>query len=109
MNFTTSIPANINPLELLPFKIPLRAFADIGTFSEAWEKDASTPRFLFDAGLQLSFLKNTVNIYFPILYSKVYNDYFKSTITEKKFWKNISFSIDIQNISLKKLIPQIPF
>ena len=109
MNFTTSIPDKVNPLSLLPFKIPIRVFADIGTYAEAWEKDAGTAKFLFDAGLQLSFLKNTVNIYMPLLYSKVYSDYFKSTIPDKRFWKTISFSIDIQNISLKKLVPQSPF
>ncbi|HSN62353.1 MAG TPA: M1 family metallopeptidase, partial [Ferruginibacter sp.] len=29
--FNSSIPKNINPLELMPFKIPLKVFADIGT------------------------------------------------------------------------------
>ncbi len=108
-NFTSSIPKQINPLELLPFRIPVKLFADIGTYAEAWKKDAPTGRFLFDAGLQVSVLKNIVNIYVPLLYSKVYSDYFKSTIIEKRFIKNISFSIDVQNISLKKLLPQIAF
>ena len=108
-NFTSSIPKQINPLELLPFKIPVKLFADIGTYAEAWKKDAPTGRFLFDAGLQVSVLKNIVNIYVPLLYSKVYSDYFKSTIIEKRFIKTISFSIDVQNISLKKLLPQIAF
>ena len=108
LNFTSTIPASVNPMELMPFKIPLRVFADIGTYADAWKKNSGTPRFLFDAGLQISLLKNTVNIYVPLLYSKVYDEYFKSTITEKRFWKNISFSIDVQNISLKKLIPQLP-
>ncbi|MBC7933980.1 MAG: M1 family metallopeptidase [Rhizobacter sp.] len=107
MNFTTSIPKKINPLELLPFKIPVKIFADIGSYSEAWKKNSGTPRILYDAGLQLSILKNAINIYVPLLYSKVYDDYFKSTITEKRFLKNISFSIDVQNRSLKKLIPQL--
>jgi hypothetical protein len=109
MNFTTTIPPKVNPLSVLPFKLPLRLFADVGTYAEAWKKDAGTSKFLYDAGIQLSFLKNTVNVYMPILYSKVYSDYFKSTIPDKRFLKNISFSIDIQNISLKRLIPQIPF
>ena len=109
LNFTTTIPKKINPLELLPFKIPLKIFADIGTYAEAWDKNASSSRFLYDAGLQLSLFKNVVNIYFPILYSKVYDSYFKSTITEKRFLKNISFSIDLQNATLKKLVPQSPF
>jgi len=109
INLTSDIPKNINPLQLLPFKIPLKAFLDIGTYAEAWKKNAETGRFIYDAGLQLSLLKNTLNIYFPLLYSKVYSNYFKSTIPDQRFIKNIAFSIDIQNITLKKFIPQIPF
>ena len=109
INLTTTIPKNINPLQVLPFKLPLRAFLDIGTYAGAWQKNAATGRFIYDAGLQLSLFKNVLNVYFPLLYSKVYKDYFKSTIPDKMFIKNIAFSIDIQNISLKKLIPQIPF
>ncbi len=109
VNFTSTIPKQINPLELLPFNIPVKLFADIGTYAEAWKKDAATGRFLYDAGLQVSLLKNIVNIYLPLFYSKVYSDYFKSTILEKRLVKNISFSIDVQNFSLKKLFPQISF
>ena len=108
-NFTSTIPNAINPFAVLPFKIPIKVFVDIGTYAEAWKKNAATGRFVYDAGLQLSLFKNTVNIYVPLLYSKEYKDYFKSTIIEKRFWKNIAFSIDLQNISLKKLVPQIPF
>lgn len=108
LNLSTTIPKKINPLELLPFRIPLKLFADIGTYAEAWDKNAASSRFLYDAGFQLSLLKNSINIYFPILYSKVYDNYFKSIITEKRFLKNISFSIDIQHITLQKLIPQSP-
>ena len=109
VNFTTDIPAAINPLQVLPVKIPVKAFLDIGTYAEAWKKNAATGRFIYDAGLQLSLFKNVLNIYVPILYSKVYSDYFKSTIPEKRFIKNIAFSISIENLSFQKLIPQILF
>lgn len=109
INFTTDVPQNLNPLKVLPVKIPLKVFADIGTYAEAWQQDAGTGKFIYDAGFQFSAFKNLVNIYIPVLYSKVYRDYFKSTITEKRFLRNISFSIDIQNLMLRKLIPQIPF
>ena len=108
-NFTTDVPKAINILQILPIKIPLKAFVDIGTYAEAWQKNAETGKFIYDAGLQISFFKDILKVYFPILYSKVYRDYFKSTITEKRFVKNISFSIDIQNLSLKKLAPQLTF
>ncbi len=106
LNLCTTIPKQINPLSVLPVKIPLKLFADIGTYAEAWKNNAATGRFLYDAGFQLSLLNDLVNIYVPVLYSKVYKDYFKSTITEKRFLKNISFSIDIQNVSSRKLFPQ---
>ncbi len=109
MNLTTNIPDKINPLSILPFKIPLKIFADIGTYAEGWQKDAATSRFLFDAGLQLSLFHETLNIYFPLLYSKEYKDYFKSTLGEKRFWKTVSFSIDIQNFNLRKIDKQLDF
>lgn len=108
-NFTSPIPNIINPLSVLPFKIPIKMFLDIGTYADAWKKNAETGRFIYDAGLQLSLFRNVLNIYVPILYSKVYKDYIRSTIPEPRFWKNISFSIDIQNINLKRIIPQILF
>jgi hypothetical protein len=107
-NFTIGIPKKINPLELLPIKIPLKIFADIGTFAESWAKDAETNRFLFDVGFQVSLLKETVNIYIPVLYSTVFKDYFRSTLGDNWFWKTISFSIDIQRFNLRKINRHIP-
>jgi hypothetical protein len=98
LNLVTDLPDNINPLRVLPIKVPLKIFADIGTYAEAWKENPATGRFLYDAGLQVPLFRSLLNVYIPILYSKVYSNYFKSTITEKRFLKNISFSIDIQRI-----------
>jgi len=103
-NFTSSIPSSINPLSLLPVNIPLKVFFDMGTYADAWKKDAEGDHFLFDGGLQLSLLKNTVNIYVPMIYSSVYKNYIQSTLEKKdRFWKRISFSIDIANFSLRTI------
>jgi len=109
-NFTSSVPGGINPLNLLPVKIPLKVFLDIGTYAEAWKKDAEGDRFLFDGGLQLSLLKNTVNIYLPLIYSQVYKDYVQSTLEKKKrLFKKISFDIDISSFTVKKIDRRISF
>ncbi len=108
-NFNTTIPDNVNVLNALPIKIPIKAFIDIGTSAEAWKKNATTGKFLFDAGFQLSFFKNIFNVYIPVVYSKVYKDYFKSTITEKRFQKTISFNLDISKIRLSTFLPQLNF
>lgn len=109
-NFNTSIPASVNPLSMLPVKIPLKVFLDIGTNAEAWKDKEENDRFLFDAGLQLSLLKETVNIYIPLIYSSVYRDYIQSTIAKKeRFWKKISFSIDIGGFNLRKIDRNLNF
>ncbi|MBX2926036.1 MAG: M1 family metallopeptidase [Chitinophagaceae bacterium] len=87
-------------------QLPVKLFFDAGTFSNAWESGSDQPRLLFDGGLQLSVLKNIVNVYVPVIYSKVYRDYFRA---HNNFWQRISFSIDIQNIHFKKLHPLLPF
>ena len=103
VNLKTTIPKNINPLQVLPVKIPLKLFLDIGTYSEAWQRDAATGRFIYDGGIQLALFNEWINIYIPVIYSKVYRDYLKSTITENRFLKNISFSIDIQKFNQVKI------
>ncbi len=103
VNFSTTIPSSINPLSMLPVKIPLKLFFDIGTFAAAWEKEAETDRFLFDAGLQIPLFKETINIYLPLIYSSVFKDYIQSTIEKKgRLFKTISFTIDISNFNLRK-------
>jgi hypothetical protein len=109
INLSGDIPDKINPLNVLPFKLPIKLFLDIGTYSEVWQDDEAAGKFLYDAGLQLSLFKNCLNIYFPLLYSKVYSDYFKSYIGENRFAKNISFNINLDVFQLTKLSRDIPW
>lgn len=110
LNLGTTIPDAVNPLSMLPVKIPLKLFFDIGTQAAAWKQDADADRFLFDAGIQIPILKETINIYIPLLYSSVYKDYIVSTSEKKnRFWKKISFSIDISNFSFRKLDRNLDF
>ncbi len=109
-NFSTTIPSSINPLSLLPVKIPLKVFFDIGTYAEAWKTDSGLDHFIFDMGLHIPLLKETVNIYIPLVYSKVYKDYIQSTIEKKgRIWKTVSFSIDISNFSFRKIDRKLNF
>lgn len=110
VNLSTTIPSAINPLNLLPVKIPLKIFADIGTYAETWKQDAGTDRFLFDAGLQIPLYKGLVNIYIPFIYSDVYKNYIQSVYPKKnRFFKTISFSIDISNLNFRKYFEHLDF
>ncbi len=88
---------------------PVKIFADIGTYADAWQNNPPTARFLYDAGLQLSLFYNTLNIYLPLLYSHEYRDYFRSTLGSGYLFKTISFSIDIQQFSLRKINRNLDF
>ncbi|MGV3768201.1 MAG: M1 family metallopeptidase [Chitinophagaceae bacterium] len=109
LNLVTDVPPKLNPLQVLPVKIPLKLFLDIGTYAEAWDPQTpeSEARFLYDAGLQFSLFREALNIYVPLFYSKVYRDYFNSTLGDKKFWKTISFSIQLDALQPRKWMPGI--
>jgi len=108
LNFSGNIPDKYNPLSILPVAIPLKFFFDIGTYSEAWQDNAASGRFVYDAGLQLSLLKDGINIYFPLLYSKVYGDYYKSTLGDKRFWKTVSFNINLSALRPNNISRELP-
>lgn len=109
LNLSGDIPDQVNPLNVLPFKLPVKLFLDIGTYSEAWKDDENNSKILYDAGLQLSLFRNGINIYFPLLYSKVYSDYFKSYLGDNRFAKNISFNVNLDIFQLNKLSRDIPW
>ena len=109
MNFVSDIPENINLLRMLPFNIPLKLFLDIGTFSDAWQKGYEGSKILYNAGFQLPLLGNAIQVYIPILYSKVYRDYVNTIVTGNKLLNTISFSIDIQQLSLNRLNKRLPY
>ncbi|WP_276481216.1 M1 family metallopeptidase [Paraflavitalea pollutisoli] len=101
VNFNTTLPN-----KLLPFKLPVRVFLDIGTYADAWEKDAVTSRFLYVAGLQVSLFKDLLNVYAPLFYSKEFKDNLKTVPEQNTFGKRISFSFDIHRFNLRKIIGQ---
>ena len=108
VNLHSTLPQKFNALHLFPIRIPLYFFADLGTFSDAWKLSNQNEKIYYDAGLEISLAKKIINIYIPIMYSRSFRDYIKSTIYDKKLLRTITFSIDIQNITLKKFIPQSP-
>jgi len=101
-NFTSSLPTRIN--------LPFRLFADVGSYSEAWKKNSDLDHFLFEGGIQLSLLKETINIYLPLVYSSELKYYLQSYLPDKnRLLKRISFTIDIANFNLRKIDRNLVF
>jgi hypothetical protein len=97
LNLSSSVADRINPLSILPIKIPLKVYADIGTYAEAWDKNSTQDRFLFDAGFQFTVFRDFLNIYIPVIHNAVYKEYYKSYLSDHKFLKSISFTLNFYN------------
>jgi hypothetical protein len=92
MNITTTLPYKI-----VPKVLPLKLYLDLGTQAESWSDASEADRFVFDAGVQLSLFHDVLTIYVPVVYSKIFKEYFNS-FNENKFLKTITFSIDMRRI-----------
>jgi hypothetical protein len=103
LNLSSSVPDKINPLSVLPVKIPLRVYADIGTYAETWKRNSTDDRFLFDAGLQVSVLRDFLNIYVPLIHSNAFKQYYKSYLSDHRFLKSISFTLNFYNKTIAGL------
>ena len=97
INLNTSLPG-------LPRSFPVKLFFDAGTYAEGWHDDAPTGRFLYVGGIQLSFFKELLNFYAPLIYSKEIRDNLKTVPEENKFFNRISFSFDVQRITFRRTI-----
>ncbi len=103
LNLDASLPDKINPLAVLPIRIPIHLFFDLGTYAEAWKQDAELDRFLFDFGIHLPLLNGAFDLYFPIIYNRAYSDYLKSVIPKNRFLKTMSFTVNFNLESFRKL------
>ena len=105
LNLNTTLPQH-----LFPIPIPLKLFLDVGTIAEAWDKKEEGNRLKYVAGVQLSLLKNTIHIYAPLLYSPAFRDNLKTFPQLNTFSKRLTFSIDVDQINLRKIVGQeLPF
>jgi Peptidase family M1 domain len=103
LNFNTTLPD-----KLFPVKLPVKLFLDVGTYAEAWKKDAATSRFLYVGGIQLSLFGELVNIYAPLVFSSEFRNNLKTVPDQYKFLNRISFSIDVHMLSIRKVFTDIP-
>lgn len=98
LNFNTTLPQ-----KLMPAFIPLKLFLDVGTYAEAWKQETTGSRILYVGGLQLSVLHNAINIYAPLFSSSVFRDNLKTVPEQNTFLKRLTFSIDLEQLSLQRL------
>ncbi len=91
VNFSTDLPLR---------KLPVRAYFDAATFSDASTQNPSGARLLYSGGLQIYMPPiDAISVYIPLLNSGDYRDYLKSVHGEKAFQKSITFSVNLLGVN----------
>lgn len=108
LNLSSSIPEQLNPLQVLPIRIPLHVFADIGASGATWSTSGESGRWLYTVGLEIPLLNRAIRIFIPLMYSKPYQDYVRSILGPKnRFLQKISYQIDLQSLNLRRVSREI--
>jgi hypothetical protein len=108
LNLSSSIPDNLNPLQVLPIRIPLQVFADVGTSGATWNATSETGRWLYVAGLEIPLFYRSIRIFIPLVYSRPYQDYVRSILGPKnRFLQKMSFQIDLQRLTNHRINREI--
>jgi hypothetical protein len=98
--------AAVNLKTDLPFgKLPIQLFLDGGLIPNANPSptDASSSKFIYDAGVEIHIYKDFFQLYLPVLMSKDFQNYLDNTYGKKNaFARSISFSINLQGINWLK-------
>ena len=88
--------ATANIKASLPGKIPIKIYADIGTFYKATE-------LYYDIGLQVSIINNIFDIYFPLAISKEMEETF-NLMGNNKFYERIRFTLKLDKLNPFKYV-----
>ncbi|MBK9731926.1 MAG: M1 family metallopeptidase [Chitinophagaceae bacterium] len=87
----------------LPFFTPLFAFGDAGIAPD----NNNYQSFQFDAGIGFTLVPNIVEVYFPLLFSNDMKLNLNSTEFYDKWYKRISFTVNINQLHPFKIIRNI--
>lgn len=81
----------------LPFPLPIRAYADIGTYEGAFEVYEKENGLLFDAGFSFSPFRNFFEVYFPVIKSENIKQYIE--VNDLKFGNLIRFTFNLSALN----------
>lgn len=91
VNLSTDLPLR---------KLPVRAYFDLATFSNASAQNPSGERILYSGGLQIYLPPfEAVSVYIPLLNSSDYRDYLKSVHGGRAFQNSITFSVNLLGVN----------
>ncbi len=79
--------------------VPLRLFLDIGTFADAAKSNPNGNTVLYNGGVSLRLFSDMLVVYVPLIMSRDFLDYQKTTYGKERFLNSIAFSVQLHNIN----------
>ncbi len=86
---------SINVMADLPGNLPVRLFADIGSYNSASNKSIGSQLLPFDGGICVSLIRNVAEIYFPLFKSTDIKDAL-NTLDDHKYKDEIRFVLNFK-------------
>ncbi len=94
------LAANLSSdLPLGKLRLPIRPYFDVATFANASKLNPSGNKILYEGGLELYLPYDVLSVYFPLLLSADYKDYFNSLYGDAGLKRTITFRLRLQNIN----------
>jgi len=91
----------------IPFwNLPVRLFVDVATFSRARQLNPSGAGVLYEAGIEI-YAGEFLSVYLPLVMSSDFSDYTKSVYPDKRFWRTVSFSLNLGQVNWHKIPSQL--
>ena len=87
LNLKTSIPG----------KLPIRLFADLGTYSGAGKAFSGSQKFVYDAGFDISLIRDYLEIFLPVFVSSDIKT--EQNFNGKKFIEKIRFTLYLDKVN----------
>jgi hypothetical protein len=97
----------VNLKTSVPGKMPIKLFADVGTYKGARNALSGSKVLVFDAGVEVFIIRDIFEIYFPIAMSSDLRTYADGAY--ENYWQKIRFVLNMQKLDPFKAVKNINF
>jgi hypothetical protein len=99
----------LNLKTAFPGILPVKFFADIGTYDQKNVSEESKTNLMFDYGFELTLIPKIFSVYFPIGYSKDIKEIYEFNSRFEKYGNRIRFELNIARLNPFELRRHLSF
>ncbi|MFA6923947.1 MAG: M1 family metallopeptidase [Bacteroidales bacterium] len=100
--------ASLNVKTSIPGILPLKLYADIGTYSHAGKLFPDSKKIIYNGGIDLTVIPNICEVYFPVFWSSDIENQMKA-INSVKYSEKIRFTLYLNSMNFFDSLKNIKF